>query len=511
MKQLEAEAEKLGITPAMLMENAGKAVAGHVRRFLGGVVGRKIVVLAGPGNNGGDGEVAARYLREWGGEVTLYLCAQRQADDPNLKMALERGVTAIEAEGDANQAQLLSYLSSADVVIDAIFGTGQSRAIDGVFQKILFRLAEAKNAHPSLRIVAVDLPSGLRADSGVADQATPFADYTITLGLPKRGLYSPTGARRAGDVSVADIGIPPQLTANLPAELVSSGWARSILPQRSPFAHKGSFGRVLVVAGSLNYTGAAYLACSGAMRVGVGLVTLASAKSLQPIIASKLSEATYLPLAESSTGLVYPDAYKTVLAAAVDYDVVLIGCGLGQKATTKEFTLKAIFRLKESQKMVLDADALNHLADVKEWWKRIPFDAILTPHPGEMARLCGLTTEEVQANRFELALGKAAEWNKTIILKGANTVVAAPNGRMRINPSANAGLASAGTGDVLAGVIGGLLAQGLNLYDGASLGVYLHSQAGEAVRQRLGEAGMIASDLLLGLPVTIKSLKEAKH
>ena len=174
----------------------------------------------------------------------------------------------------------------------------------------------------------------------------------------------------------------------------------------------------------------------------------------------------------------------------------------------KEFALKTIFRLQITQKVVLDADALNYLAEVNEWWKRIPFDAVLTPHPGEMARLCGLTTEDVQANRFELAQQKAAEWNKTVVLKGANTVIAAPGGTLGINTSANAGMATAGTGDVLAGAIAGLLAQGLSLFDAACLGVFLHSRAGERVRQRLGDAGMIASDLLLELPLVIKEIKE---
>ena len=507
MKQIEFEAEKLGMPSSQLMENAGRAVAENARRILGGVSGRKVLVLAGPGNNGGDGLVAACYLSEWGGDVTLYLCSQRQSDDPNLKLDMDRGITAVEAEKDGNQAQLVTLMSSADLVIDAIFGTGQSRPIEGVFQRVLIKLGEAKNARPSLKILAVDLPSGLNADSGSADPVTPFADYSVTLGLPKRGLYSSTGAERAGEVIIADICIPGQLIEGLKTESITSSWARSALPYRSPYSHKGSFGKALVVAGSANYIGAAYLACGGAMRVGVGLVTLAAPKSIQTVIASKLSEATYLPLAESPTGAVYSDAYKTILAAATEYDVILIGCGLGQKTSVKEFALKTIFRLPETQKVVLDADALNHLSSVKEWWKRIPFDLVLTPHPGEMARLCGMEIEDVQANRFELAQQKAAEWNKTIVLKGANTVIAAPDGRLRINTSANAGLASAGTGDVLAGAISGLLAQGLNLFDAASLGVFLHSQAGERVRWRLGDAGMIASDLLPELPMAIKELK----
>jgi NAD(P)H-hydrate epimerase len=409
-------------------------------------------------------------------------------------------------------AQLEHYLSSADAVIDAFFGTGQSRPIEGLFQNVLFKLAEAKNARPSLKIIAVDLPSGLNADNGTADPATPFADCTITLGLPKRGLYSPSGAERAGEVVVADIGVPPQCESGIRTGIITAEEACSLLPQRSPFSHKGSFGKLMAAAGSVNYIGAAYLACSGAARVGAGLVTLAMPKTLQPIVASKLTEATYLPLTEATngSGVVYPDSYKTILANVKDYNAVLFGCGLGQKKMTKEFALKAIFRLSDAHRLVLDADALNYLAEVREWWNRIPFDAVLTPHPGEMARLCGISVADVQSNRFELALQKSAEWNKTIVLKGANTVIASPDGGMRINLAANAGMASAGTGDVLAGVIGGLLAQGVGLFEGACLGVYLHSQAGEAVRQRLGDAGMLASDLLPELPLAIKRLKEKK-
>ncbi len=508
MKHLEAEAAQLGISSSQLMENAGRAVAEFVRQILGGVSGKNVVVLTGPGNNGGDGLVAARYLREWDGLVTVCLCAGRMNDDPVFRLTLESGLSILEVDADPNQLQLLDLLSSADLVIDAIFGTGQDRAIEGVFREVLLRLGEAKKSRSSLKVLAVDLPSGLNADSGLVDPATPFSDYTITLGLPKRGLYSPPGAERAGEVVVADIGIPVQLAESLKSESVTSEWARLALPYRSPYSHKGSFGKVLVVAGSPGYIGAAYLACSAAMRVGSGLVTLASAKSIQAPVASKLPEATYLPLADSPTGLVYADAYKTVLAALPDYDPILIGCGLGQKTQVKEFALKTIFRLKHTQKIVLDADALNHLSGIKEWWKRIPFDAVLTPHPGEMARLCGLTNEEVQVNRFDLAQQKSAEWNKTVVLKGANTIIAAPDGRLHINPSANAGLASAGTGDVLAGIISGLLAQGLSLFDAASLGVFLHSKAGERVRYRMGDAGMMASDLLPELPLVIKEIKE---
>lgn len=500
MKQVESEAEKNGIPASQLMEHAGRSVAETIRR-INGIVDKKVLVLVGPGNNGGDGLVAARYLSRWGADVTAYFCSPR--DESEIS-----GIKSIDARLDVYQQQLVSLLGSADMVIDSIFGTGQNRPIEGIFQQVLLRLGEAKNAGRPFKILAVDLPSGLDADTGRPDPATPFADITVTLGLAKRGLYSPRGAERSGEIIVSDIGIPAVLTDGLSSGSLSSDWARSVLPYRSSYGHKGSFGKVLVVAGSANYIGAAYLACAAAMRVGAGLTSLAIPRSLQIAVASGLSEVTFYPLAELSPGIVHSDACKTVLAASKDYDVVLSGCGLGNKPQTTEFSLRIAFHLEPDKKIIFDADSLNHLSSYKEWWKRIPFDTVLTPHPGEMARLCGTEPGDVQANRFELALQKASEWNKTIVLKGANTVIAAPDGRLRINISANAGMATAGTGDVLAGAISGLLAQGMNLFDAACLGTYLHSKAGERTAQRLGNAGMIASDLLGELPLIIRDLKE---
>ena len=500
MKQVEAEAEKRGLPPSQLMENAGLAVAEIVRRIIKASE-KNVLVLVGPGNNGGDGLAAARYLSGWGHDVIAYLCSPRGEAEIT-------GIKSIDGQSDSDQQRLVSLMGETDIIVDAIFGTGQNRPIEGIFQKILLRLGEAKNAGRPLKILAVDLPSGLDADTGKPDPVTPFADITVTLGLAKRGLYSPSGAERAGEIFVADIGIPAVLTEGLSSGTLDSGWARSVLPYRSPYGNKGSFGKILVIAGSANYIGAAYLACAAAMRVGAGLTSLAIPRSLQTAVASRLPEVTFFPLAESSPGTVLPDTFKTVLEASEDYEVALSGCGLGNMPQAREFSLKIAFHLKPEKKIIFDADALNHFSSYKEWWKRIPFDAVMTPHPGEMARLCGTLPGEVQANRFELALQKAAEWNKTIVLKGANTVIAAPDGRLRINISANAGMATAGTGDVLAGAISGLLAQGMNLFDAACLGTYLHSKAGERTALRFGDAGMIASDLLAELPLAIMGLKE---
>ncbi len=499
MRRLEAESARLGIGPAELMENAGRAIAQSVRQSLGGASGKKIVVLVGPGNNGGDGLVAARYLSDRGARVSVYLAATRPEGDRNLRKVRERDIDIIAA------SSLESSLSSADAALDALFGTGQSRAIGGVFKEALERLAEAKKSSPQLLIFAVDLPSGLNADSGEPDPATPCADHTLTLGLPKRGLYQPAGAARAGMVTILDIGIPPGLTENIATELMTDELIKTLLPARSPFANKGSFGRVRVVAGSENYIGAAYLACAGAARAGAGLVELAAARSLIPIVASRLAEAVYLPLPEEAPGVLSPEASGVLLAAAAP-DAMLIGPGLGQREETAAFLEQVLGGLPQTR-LALDADALNLISRTAEWWHKLSYDAVITPHPGEMARLAGLTVAEVQADRIELARSKAAAWHKTVVLKGAFTVLAAPDGRCRLSPFASAALASAGTGDVLAGVIAGLLGQGLGLFDAASAGVYLHARAGQRLGGRLGEAGALASDLLPEIPLVIKALK----
>jgi hydroxyethylthiazole kinase-like uncharacterized protein yjeF len=373
----------------------------------------------------------------------------------------------------------------------------------------LVMVKKAKEKQPNLHIFALDLPSGMNADSGAVDPACLYADDTITLGFPKVGLYSPAGLENAGRITIADIGIPSYLAEEVKLELITAEWARSVLPGRPLGANKGTFGKVLVVAGSINYIGAAYLACQGAMRVGAGLVTLATAASLQPILASKLTEVTYMPLPESSQGIVSPQAASLVGEELSNYDVLLLGCGLGQNESIISFIKSVILEGKVNLPLtVLDADALNTLAGIPHWWQQIADNAILTPHPGEMARLAGVSVDEVQSDRAGTAGKMAVEWNKTVVLKGAYTVVANVEGSLRISPVANAGLASAGTGDVLAGVIAGLAAQGLSLGDAAACGVYLHGQAGEIVRERLGDAGMIASDLLPVLPLVIKRLKE---
>lgn len=291
-------------------------------------------------------------------------------------------------------------------------------------------------------------------------------------------------------------------------ESITADWVRSVLPKRPVDANKGSFGKVLVVGGSVNYIGAAYLAASGAMRVGAGLVRLAAPSGLVPVLAAKLTESTYLPLPEASFGVVSEDAVSVLTLVAGDYDVLLIGCGLGQNESTAAFVKSLLFAQNKLPAAVVDADALNIAAGTPNWWRKLTDNAILTPHPGEMARLAAVSVEKVQSDRSRMAATMAAKWGKIVVLKGAHTVVATPEGTVRLSPFANPGLASAGTGDVLSGVIAGLVAQGLTLENAAACGVYLHGEAGEMVKENMGDAGMLSSDLLPALPLAIKRLKE---
>ncbi len=511
MHEVEQECAKVGLPTDVLMENAGKAVAEEIGKILGTIDDQCILILIGPSNNGGDGLVAARHLHDWGAKVSLYLCGQRPQNDQNLKLVNKRKIACIEATQDENLDKLDELLSSANALIDALFGTGKVRPFRDILRQVLDRVSEAKKKQLGLHIIALDLPSGLNADTGAVDPACLYADNTITLGFPKPGLFNFPGAKRVGKITVADIGIPAHLAEKVKTELITGEWARSVLPQRPLEANKGSFGRVLVVAGSINYIGAAYMACTGAMRVGTGLVTLATATRLQPILASKLTEVTYLPLPESHPGTISLKAAKLIHQQSNYYNVLLLGCGLGQSQSVLRFIRATLFRLKSVlPSLVLDADALNILAKIPNWWQQLNCDAILTPHPGEMARLARVSVEEVQSDRTGIAKRAAQEWHKTIVLKGAHTVIATPYGQARISLIANPGLASAGTGDVLSGAIAGLVAQGLSLFDAAALGVYLHGEAGEMVKAKLGDAGMIATDLLPALPLVIKQLKETQ-
>ena len=330
---------------------------------------------------------------------------------------------------------------------------------------------------------------------------------TLTLGFAKLGLYSWPGSRYAGDVRVLDIGLPSSIADDIETSLLTSDWARLRLPERAGQSNKGTFGRVLIVAGSANYTGAAALAALGALRAGAGLVTLAGIAPVRAAVAAQFPEITFLSLPEYE-GAVGRGSGDVVARALPSYDVLLIGPGLGQSANAQAL-VRGILSDPASGSIatVVDADALNCLAKVSNWPALLHPGAVLTPHPGEFGRLAATAISEVQSNRVSVARDQAHEWGQTVILKGAHTIVAGPEGQTLISSSANAGLATAGTGDVLAGTIAGLMAQGVNPIESAGLGTFLHSAAGDLYLDEYGASGLLASELGAGIARVAATLR----
>jgi NAD(P)H-hydrate epimerase len=512
MQRLEREC---GVPVAQLMESAGLAVAQEAWLMLGEIAERRILVLAGPGNNGGDGLVAARHLKEWGADVIVYLLKARPEDDAVFAQTVALAIpTIVEGEADAPK-RLADAMSGAELVIDALLGTGRARAIEGPLAGVLDMLKVARENRLPPRLIAVDLPTGLDADTGAADPYTVAADETVALAFSKVGLHVLPGSQFTGRVEVVDIGIPAQADV-AQTELLSRRWAQEHLPERPVDAHKGTFGSVMVVAGSPRYTGAAYLACMGALRSGAGIVTLACGHSIHPILAAKLTETTFEPLDDKDGELTANESHTVLKALSRGYECLLIGPGLGESGYVQAFLRGLLPGLSTEppkgshralRAVVIDADGLNNLAKMNGWPALLKVSAILTPHPGEFSRLTGLAIEEVQADRLALARKYAAEWGVVVLLKGAPSVVAAPDGRARINAFSNPGLATGGTGDVLGGTIAGFIAQGVDPFDAASLGLYVGSWAGELVRQELGSAGMLAGDLANALPRAMRDLR----
>jgi NAD(P)H-hydrate epimerase len=513
--EMQRAERECGVPIPQLMENAGLAVAQEAWLMLGEIADRRIVVLAGPGNNGGDGLVAARHLKDWGAEVTVVLLKARGEDDENLRALVEREVTVTTVEqGTGNKEHdgsdaLGEALMGAELVIDALLGTGRGRPIEGTLAQVLDTLREARVRRLPPRLLAVDLPTGVDADTGAVDERAVAADQTVVLGWSKVGLHTLPGAQFAGRVEIVDIGIAPEFGSGIETELMTGAWARAALPVRPVDAHKGTFGSALVVAGSPQYVGAAALSCTGALRVGPGIVTLACARSIYPILAAKLTETTFEPLDDEGGLLSAHQASEVRRALSRGYDALLVGPGLGQGAYVAAFmrALLPILTDEDVRALVIDADGLNNLAKVERRWETLAVPAVITPHPGELSRLSGIETAEIQRDRLAAARKCASEWGVTVVLKGANTVVAAADGRARLSPFANPGLATGGTGDVLAGAITGLIAQGMEPFEAASLGVYVHGLAAELVRRELGEAGMLAGDVAAALPRAIRELR----
>lgn len=480
-----AAIEGCGVPGLTLMERAGSAVA----RCAGALArpGGRILVVCGAGNNGGDGWVAARLLHAEGRDVRVAALApvERLHGDAlaAARAALQAGVQV--AEGDRFEA------GPGDVVVDALLGTGLTRAPEGAFAAAIERIARSRAA--GARVLAVDVPSGLSADVGRPLGACVCADRTVTFAFPKRGLVLHPGPEYAGEVEVVDIGIPAEAAASVATgcELLEEEAARALVPRRAADAHKGDAGRLLVVAGSPGKTGAAHLALAGALRGGAGLVTLAARPEVLPVALAGRPEA--MSAALPGQGPLGAADLEALVGVAEGVDAVAIGPGIPRGEETAGLLRRFLERARVPA--VLDADALNALAQDPSLLTDLPAPVVITPHPGEMARLVRGTIAAVQEDRVGIAEERARAWGCVVVLKGARTVVAAAGHPPTVIPTGNPGMATGGTGDVLAGLVGALLAGGLAAFDAARVGAFVHGLAGDLAAARHGERGLLAGDV----------------
>jgi hydroxyethylthiazole kinase-like uncharacterized protein yjeF len=494
--------KEFGVSWAALMDRAGQAVATAAISMLSARNSPLVVVVCGKGNNGGDGLVAAHYLHREGIRVEVILASPESEFSGEARRVLETARQAAVpvrsiSEGDRRM------LGGAALIIDALFGTGFRGPARGQAAELI----EAIN-RTGTPVLAVDIPSGVSADSGSADGAAIRAAATITMGLPKVGLLLFPGADLAGSIVVADIGYPGTLSndSSVRTHLVTSDMVRALLPVRRPNSHKGDYGRVLLVAGSVGYTGAAVLATRGALRSGAGLVTLAVPKSIYPSIAAHVVEGMPTPLPDSD-GALAAGALRQLQVLFGRSDVAAVGPGLSQAPGVRRVVQGM---LASKKPIVLDADGLNVLGGRTKVLSKAAAPLVITPHPGELARLMDVSSEKIQGDRLNSARSAAKRFKCTVLLKGARTVVATPGGDAYIVPTGNAGMATGGMGDVLTGVIASLIGQGLDPTPAAYCGAYLHGLAADLIASERGMAGMLASEVADLLPVAIERVRLGK-
>lgn len=486
--------EDIGIPSLVLMENAGRQVVAAMESIYPDLEDRSVAIVCGKGNNGGDGFVVARTLVQRGIDASVFVVghvAEVKGDArTNLEILGRLGLTVVEVVDEGQWELHFSEIAAHDLIVDALFGTGLGSPLGGIYETIVADLNGA-----DIPIVSIDLPSGLSADSPDAPAHAIEAALTVTLAAPKLPLVLPPAERHAGEVVIADIGIPLPVIDQLEGpriELLTRDAIRARITPRAPDAHKGDFGHVLIAAGSRGKTGAAVLAALGALRSGVGLVTVATPRSAQPIVAAYAPEYMTLPLEETADGTIDFAAAELLLEQPAD--VILAGPGLGRGASVAAFVRELVE--KSEVPLVLDADALNAFADEPAALVgREGRDLIITPHPGEMARLVGRTVADVQADRIGIAREFAAHHRAYVILKGYRTLIATPEGSIFINPTGSPGMATGGTGDVLAGMVAAWLAQLLDAEAACSVATYVHGAAGELADADEGEVSMTAVDL----------------
>ncbi|PLX83619.1 MAG: bifunctional ADP-dependent NAD(P)H-hydrate dehydratase/NAD(P)H-hydrate epimerase [Desulfuromonas sp.] len=506
MRELDRRTiEEVGIPGVVLMENAGRGAAEHLCRRFASLKPGPVLVLAGKGNNGGDGYVIARHLLDRGWQVRTVVLASAESVGAdagvNLRALRNSGGDIDFAEDEGALRAALDKGRGDTLVVDALLGTGLTSEVRGAYALAIDWINDS-----GAQVLAVDIPSWLDGSTGCILGRAVRADSTVTFAFAKVGHAVFPGAGLCGELLTVDIGIPATVAdgAGDALLLVESAEAAALLPPRPFSGHKGTFGHLLVVAGSTGKSGAAALTAEGGLRAGAGLVTLACPAGVHGVLETKLTEAMTAPLPEVD-GAVSLQALQALRFHWAGKEAVALGPGLGQTEEVRDLVRRLVRECPLP--LVVDADGINALApDPSPLGERSGRPAVLTPHPGEMARLTGGTVAEVEADRLGVSRDFARQYGVVLVLKGARTVVAFPDGRVRINGSGNPGLASGGMGDVLTGVIGGLLAQGMKVEEAATLGVFLHGLAADRILSRMGDAGMLAGDLLAEIPAARKQL-----
>jgi NAD(P)H-hydrate epimerase len=496
------------IPSLLLMERAARGLADRIETARVSVRDKRILILAGCGNNGGDGLAAARHLEMRGAKVTVYLLSVPEQVRGDTRIFLDiwtqdgGELHAMHNAGPAKWRGLREALGRCDLIVDALLGTGLTRPVTGDYARAITLIREARQSERW--VISVDIPSGISADTGEAMGTAVVADETVAMALPKRGHFTGAGLEHCGALSVVDLGFPPALIAQagIPVDLMTRTDFEDLLPPRSKGAHKGNFGHLLVIAGSAGKGGAAQMAALAALRSGAGLVTCAMPQSLSGRFPMEIMT---LPLPETEAGALSPLSEKEIFQAVEGKQALAVGPGLSLHPQQLVRNIIA----QTTMPMVIDADAIHAVAKDPSVLKR-KGPVILTPHPKEMGSLLGRETASVQKDRFAAASDFAQKWGVYVVLKGAHTLIAAPDGRIRINSTGNPGMATAGTGDLLTGMMGAFLAQGIPPLEAASGAVYLHGLAGDMAKQARGEVGLIASDLLENIPAVMTQIRQGE-
>ncbi len=502
IKSLDRNAtETFKIPSLLLMENAARGLIDHIEAAFGPVKGKRIVILAGRGNNGGDGLAAARHLRMRGAEAIVYLLSPIEKVEGDARTSLDIWIATdglLEVVGSFSWGDLKKDLHKSDLVIDALLGTGLSHPVEGDYAEAIAAINGARRP-----VISVDIPSGISSDTGALLGIAVRADMTFAIALPKRGHFVRAGLEHSGVWEVIDIGFPPALIdrAGMSIDLLTSNMVQDLPPRRTKGMHKGIMGHLLLVAGSVGTLGAAQMASLAAMRSGTGLVTVALPATVAASNVPFPMEVMTLPLPETNEGTLSLASEKKLLQGIEGKTAIAIGPGLSRHPETQHLVRNLIRQV--SVPMIIDADGINAIAPDISILKEKKSTLILTPHPGEMGRLMGTNADAVQSDRFKIAKEFAKKWEIILVLKGAHTIVATPDGLLRVNNNGNPTMATAGVGDALTGMIAGLVAQGIAPPDAATLGVYLHGLAGDLAAKVLGEGSLITSDLIGKIPEAI--------